>query len=338
VPTETVFDGLAGLAKLPWFTRTDEGRLAAKGRTYGPVLDMHSHLALAYVLPMRLDLQRASDETEHYLPACCRLDLDVYVNRNFTPDALSAMKRDLTLGSLTRGGMRRTHTVPNIVREMDELGIARSVILPIDFPVLSDNAGAALGAVRATEKLIAFGSVHPYARGVAKRLDEQLARGARGIKVHPAVQCIRPDDPKAMKLYRLCAQRELPILWHCGPVDIETRYGRYCSQVKWYERPIAENPRTTFVLGHSGALQMEQALALQRRYPNVWLETSSQSVTNVRTIVTQADTSRVVYGSDWPFYHQGIALAKVLLATEGREEARRAVLWGNAARLLGVKD
>lgn len=335
---EMVFDGLAGLAELPYFARSDEGRLISRDRTYGPIIDMHSHLALAYVLPMRLDLQRAFEETEHYLPACCRLDLDVYVNRNFTPRALSDMKRDLTLGSLTRRGMRRTHTVPNIVREMNELGIARSIILPIDFPVLSDNAGDALRAARTTEKLIAFGSVHPYARGVAKRLDDQLARGARGVKVHPAVQCIRPDDARAMKLYRLCAERELPILWHCGPVDIETRYGRYCSQVKWYERPIAENPRTTFVLGHSGALQMEQALALHRRYPNVWLETSSQSLTNVRTIVTQADASRVVYGSDWPFYHQAIALAKVLLATEGREDARRAILWRNASRLLGLRD
>src|ERR1019366_4062129 len=335
---EMVFYGLAGLAELPYFARSDEGRLISRDRTYGPIIDMHSHLALAYLLPMRLDLQRAFEETEHYLPACCRLDLDVYVNRNFTPRALSDMKRDLTLGSLPRRGMRRTHTVPNIVREMNERGIARSIILPIDFPVLSDNAGDALRAARTTEKLIAFGSVHPYARGVAKRLDDQLARGARGVKVHPAVQCIRPDDARAMKLYRLCAERELPILWHCGPVDIETRYGRYCSQVKWYERPIAENARTTFVLGHTGALQMEQALALHRRYPNVWLETSSQSLTNVRTIVTQADASRVVYGSDWPFSHPAIALAKVLLATEGREDARRAILWRNASRLLGLRD
>ena len=334
----TVFEGLSALSTLPYFALSDERRLVASGPSYGPIIDMHSHLALAYVLPMRLDLQRPAPETEHYLPSCCRLDLDVYINRNFTKPALAEMTRDLTLGSLTRGGMRKTHTVPNIVREMNELGIARSIILPIDFPVLSDNAGAALSAVRATEQLVPFGSVHPYAHDVAKKLDEQMARGARGIKVHPAVQCIRPDDSRAMKLYRLCGERGLPIFWHCGPVDIETRYGRYCSQVKWYEKPIAENPQTTFVLGHSGALQMEQALALQRRYSNVWLETSSQSLTNVRTIATQADVSRVVYGSDWPFYHQAIALAKVLLATDGRPDARRAILFGNAARLLGLPN
>ncbi len=42
----------------------------------------------------------------------------------------------------------------------------------------------------------------------------------------------------------------------------------------------------------------------------------------------------MVYGSDWPFYHQAIALAKVLMATEDRPELRRPVLYDNAARLL----
>jgi hypothetical protein len=88
------------------------------------------------------------------------------------------------------------------------------------------------------------------------------------------------------------------------------------------------------VLGHAGALQMEKALDLACRYPNVWLEMSGQSLANVRTILDRADPDRVVYGSDWPFYHQGIGIAKILLATLGREHLRPKVLHDNAARLL----
>jgi len=44
----------------------------------------------------------------------------------------------------------------------------------------------------------------------------------------------------------------------------------------------------------------------------------------------------VVYGSDWPFYPQAIGIAKVLIATEGDERRRRAVLHDNAARILGL--
>ncbi len=333
--SSSVFANLLDLARLPWFEARD-GRLVVSDPSVGPVIDMHSHIALAYLLPMRVDLYRATGSTEHYLPSCCSIDFDVYQNKNFTPEALRALKRDLTLGSLRRGGMRATHTVPNLVREMDELGIVRSVLLPIELPYISRNAEHALEAARRQAKIISFGSVHPIVDRVGVRLDEQAHAGARGVKVHPAVQLIAPDHPRAMALYRHCADRNLPVLLHCGPVGIELQSGRRRTQVALYEKPIAEQPRTRFVLGHSGALQMEQALDLACRYPNVWLELSGQSLANVSTILDRADPNRVVYGSDWPFYHQALGIAKVLLATAGREHLRSKVLYQNAARLLGL--
>jgi predicted TIM-barrel fold metal-dependent hydrolase len=334
--SDQIFANLLDLSQLPWF-EVHGGRLVRADRSAGPVIDMHSHIALAYLRPMQLDLYRATDHTDHYLPACSRIDFAVYQNKNITPAALHAMKRDLTLGSLGRGGMRATHTVPNLVREMDELGIAHSVLLPIELPYISKNAAHALDAARREPKVISFGSVHPIVDRVGMRLDEQAHAGARGVKVHPAVQLIAPDHPRAMALYRHCGARNLPVLLHCGPVGIELQSGRRRTQVALYEKPIAELPRIRFVLGHAGALQMEQALDLACRYPNVWLELSGQSLANVRTILDRADPERIVYGSDWPFYHQAIGIAKVLLATEGREHLRTKVLYQNAATLLGLR-
>jgi predicted TIM-barrel fold metal-dependent hydrolase len=327
------FADLRDLARLPWFDVHEE-RLVTADRAVGPVIDMHTHLALSYVRPPRVDLQRSSSETLYYLPACSALDLDVYANRNFAARQLKAMKRDLTIMSLTGKGMRATHTVPNLVRDMGDLGIAHSIVLPIDLRIPSRNAASTLAATRDEERTIAFGSVHPSKRDRVERLEAQVAAGVRGIKMHPAVQAFRPDARGAMQLYAACGRLGVPVLLHCGPVDIETPLGRYFSQVRHYERPIRENPRTQFVLGHAGALQSDEALALQRRYPNVWLETSSISLAQLRAILAEGDVERVVYGTDWPFYHQAIALAKVLVATEGRPELRRKILFDNAARLL----
>ncbi len=138
--------------------------------------------------------------------------------------------------------MRATHTPPNLVREMDEMGITRSVLLPIDFPVLSHNAETALDVASESDRIVGFGSVHPWSRGLARKLDAQIALGARGVKVHPAVQCVRPDDPRAIRLYRLCGERGIPVLWHCGPVGIAPRLGEYLTQVRFYEKPIARVP------------------------------------------------------------------------------------------------
>lgn len=334
IPTR--FEGLHDLARLDFF-EVREGRLVLADAALGPAVDMHTHLALTFLVPPRIDLHKLHDETEHYLPKDRPIDLEVYVNRNFAGDDLARLTRDLSSGSLGSGGMRRTHTMANLAREMQELGIRQSALLPIDFPLLSDNAGHWLRETRGRPDVLCFGSVHPYQPGMRKHLEQQVNLGARGIKVHPAVQMVRPDDARAMKLYRLCGQRGLPVLFHCGPVDIETRLGRYLSQVRFYERAIAECPQTTFILGHSGALQMPEALAFARKYPNVVLELSSQSLSGVRRILAEAPPDRIVFGSDWPFYHQAIGLAKVFLATDDAATRKR-VLWGNAARLFGLEE
>jgi predicted TIM-barrel fold metal-dependent hydrolase len=337
-PLPTRFPSLLGLAALPWFARSDEDRLVLCDPKVGPIADLHTHLALAYGRPPSVDLGRLHPETQHYFPTCCAFDLDVYANQNMTREHVRALTRDLVWRSLGPRGMRATHTVPNLLREMDDTGIRAALLLPIDYPVLSRNAETALAQARShSDRLLSFGSVHPFARDAERRLDGQLAQGARGVKVHPGVQMVRPDARRARRLYGMCGAREMIVFWHCGPAGIEPRLGQHLNQVRNYEAPIAEHPRTTFVLGHAGARQFEQALALQRRHPNVWLETSSQSLANVRRMVEAGDTTRIVHGSDWPFYHPAISVAKVLIATEGRPDVRHRILWANGARLLGIE-
>ncbi len=324
------------LAELPWFGLS-EGRLRLVDDQIGPIVDVHTHLALTYGRRRSVNLLASPGPTQHYLPMDGPLDMDVYQNLNFTPADLSAMKRDLGLGSFTRGGMRATHTVPNLLSEMAELGLRCSVVLPIELPILSHNAETYLEAVATTPEIISFGSIHPHARDAADQLAEQQRLGARGVKLHPAVQMVAADHPRAMALYPVCAELNLPVLWHCGPVGIETALGRRRSQLKHYWRAVHDNPATTFILGHSGALQMEQGLELCKSYPNVHLELASQGYPNVERIVNEAPIDRVMYGSDWPFYHQAIGIAKVLIATRGKPTERRLVLHENAARLFGLE-
>lgn len=336
--THLVFEGTKGLAELPYFALDAGGRLLKSDAWDSPVVDSHTHLALSYGPGPKPDLWRETARVEHYLPESGELDMDVYVNQNFTKSRRDSMARDLTLRSLGRKGMRATHTAANLRREMDELGIAVSLLLPIELPALSRNAERYLDVAEASPRFLSLGSVHPYGRRVGERLAEQAARGARGVKIHPAVQTLAADNARAMKVYRICGELGLPVLWHCGPVGIEPPLGRALSQVKHYWRPVRECPDTTFVLGHSGALQMEMALELALSHPNVVLELSSQSLPNVRRILEKAPPERVIFGSDWPFYHQGIALAKVLLATEEDPGARERILWENAARIFSISE
>ena len=331
----TQFDSLADLAKLPYFELRD-GMLHRTGERE-PAIDVHTHLALAFVRSMKVDLNAVHDCTKHYLPCDRPLDLDVYANKNFTPGDLRRLKVDLGPKSVTSRGMRATHTLSNLEREMSALAVARSILLPIDFPILSRNAETYLEIAADREAVVSLGSVHPFAKGVAARLDAQKALGAPGIKVHPAVQKVAPEHPRALELYRLCAERDMSVTWHCGPVGIESKYARGLCQLERYAQAIAACPETTFILGHSGALQFEEALALAQQHENVYLEISCQSLGNVRRVVTEAPPERILFGSDWPFYHQAIPLAKALLATEDLPERRTDLLWRNACRLYALE-
>ena len=334
---ERYFNDHYDLARLPYFKLGDGGRLMISDPAFGPSIDMHTHLALAYVLPMSLNLHKKHPRTLHYLPMERPLDLDIYANQNFLKGDLTRMKLDLTLLGATPLGMRATHTIPNLIQEMKELGIAHSLLLPVDHATpLSRNAEVYLKESAPYPELLSFGSVHPYDPNIVGRLDKQKALGARGVKYHPMAQMIAPNHPKAMKLYKLLSDRNMMVLYHCGPVGIEPKPGRRRSQVKLYEAPIAENPEVIFLLGHSGALQFDLALEFANLYPNVYLESSSQQLTNVRRMIEEGPVDRIVFGTDWPFYHQAIALAKLLLATEGDEEVRKKVLYENAAKLMGL--
>jgi len=323
------------LAELPWFELRD-GRLV-RDPSLGPAIDVHTHLALSFIRQDTVDLSAAPRPAEHYLPVDAALDLEVYANRNFTPEHMKAMKLDLGLkGVLGLEGMRDTHTAPNLVREMEELGIVAAVLLPIDLPVISRNAEAFLEAADRHAPLVGFGSVHPFEEDYAGRLERQKRAGARGVKIHPAVQMLPPDHPRAMEVYRTCGELGLPVFWHCGPVDIEGRWGRYCSQLKHYWRAVQAFPDTTFVLGHSGAMQLDQGIELARMYPNVWCEIASQSVAHVGRLIEEVPIERVMFGTDWPFYHQAAGLAKVLIATEDKPTERAMLLHQNAMRLLNL--
>jgi predicted TIM-barrel fold metal-dependent hydrolase len=322
------------LADLPYFDLVD-GRLRLDPAC-GPVIDVHTHLALDFVTG-DVDLRREHPRTEHYLDVSRPIDLDVYINKNFDEADLKKMERDLTLLAFTSRGMRRTHTVPNLAREMTELRVESSVLLAIDFPFLSSNSERWLEASAGHDELITFGSVHPFQPMMERRLDRLVELGVRGIKMHPAVQTVPPDHPRTLKLVRACGDRGLPIFFHCGPVEIETAIGRRFSQVSRYEKAIAEHPHTTIILGHSGALQMDTAIGFANRYRNVWLETASQSLANHRRLVVEAPSDRLLMGSDWPFYHQSTTIAKALIATEGEPKIRAALLRDNARRLFSEK-
>ena len=335
-PTEEFplrFATRVALAALPWFEE-DHGEVVLADKSVGPVIDTHTHYALPTLPIHSIDMGRETPDSNLLLGRCCSHHLDIRANECFSPVELTALKRELFFGGLTGRGKRRDHTAPNLARDMRQMNVVQSVVLALDLAIPSHHPQDTLRATRKRKEAVGYGSVHPRSRRAKEMLEDQLHLGARGLKLHPPNQHFRPNEPYAMELYKICGKENVPVFWHAGPAGIEPKFNQSFAQMHFYEPAIHELPGTEFVLGHAGSLQHREAIQIQRKHKNAWLEISGLSLGQLREVLAEADTDRVLFGSDWPFYHPVLPMAKVLVATHGQPELRRKILHDNAARLL----
>ena len=161
--------------------------------------------------------------------------------------------------------------------------------------------------------------------------------GARVVKLHPTMQAFYPDEPDALEIYQVAERLGLAIFFHGGRAGIEPESRRRYALPRHYEGALASFPKLPFVLGHAGARDGVDMLALGLRHPNAWFCIHGQGVTHLDTLIRATGGERLLFGTDWPFYHLAASLAKVLIVTQdpGRHAIRHAILRGNAEQLLG---
>ena len=340
------YAGYRGLADLPYFELDEAGILRCIVQDLPPALDIHAHLGMSLLFAPQPDLLAKHERVEHLLDwegddPDAMLDLDMYINGNFTPADL----RELRFGAVTQllWGNRKavTHTIPNLIAEMDATKVTHSMILPIDFglpfgPNITEAFMQAIEESGQQERLLPGASVHPSDSHAAEKLARYAAAGARMVKLHPAMGRYFPDDEAMFPIYRACDELGLPVIFHGGRAGIEPETMHKYTLMRHYEGAFRAFPNVQFVLGHAGARDAEDAIGLADRHPNLWFDSHGQGVTMLARMLEEIGPERLLYGTDWPFYHLASALAKVLLVTEGKPSERYNLLYGNAARLLGL--
>jgi predicted TIM-barrel fold metal-dependent hydrolase len=340
------FRGYEGLAELPWFELDERGTLRCVAEDLPPAIDLHAHLGMSLLFAPEVDLQARTPSVRHLLECDsddedCPLDLDVYITANFTEAGLAELRREAVAQLFWGSAAAATHTIPNLLAEMEASRVGQAVLHPITFGLpfgddLTERWRAAVATAGAEDQLILGASVHPRDDAKLEKLRREAARGARIIKLHPAMQRFYPDAPEAMEIYAECGRLGVAVFFHAGRAGIEPERMHPYTMMRNYEPMLERFPEVDFVFGHGGARDVDDAVALAARYPNVWMDVHGQGVTVLSEMIDRLGGERLLYGTDWPFYHLAATLAKVLIVTEGRPELRDAILRGNAERLLGL--
>lgn len=343
---ELRFRGYRGLAELPYFELDERGELRLVLDDLPAGIDFHAHFGMNFLLAPEIDLLARTSRVQ-YLLDCdrenpgCDLDLDVYINSAFSEAMHDELEGELTGQLLFGSDAAATHTIPNLVAELDAMRFHAAAILPIALGLpfgdnLTENWLDALERSGKADRFVAFASVHPRDGDWRGLLRRSAARGVRGLKVHPEMQRLFPDEPRMMEIYEECERLGLAVIFHAGRSGIEPGFMRKYALIRRYVDAVRTFPRVQFAFGHAGARDVGDAVQLAKQHDNVWLEITGQGATQLDNIMKEAGSERLLFGSDWPFYPLAATLAKVLLVTEKNRPARDGIVRHNADRILAL--
>ncbi len=324
------------LVKLPWFESGPSGVRLRPDSGLPSVIDMHTHLGFSYGFSPRLDLTAKTPEVEYFINYNKPSDVLGALNNSLKDDKETEL--DMYLIMVRQPPRAKTHTLPNLLEEMDRFGISRAMSLPIEIPFWPRHGRHTLETCRGQDRVIPFAAVHPWDPDPRRRLKWYLKHGCPGLKYHPEFQFHPPDSTHALRLFGHCEELGVVVLSHSGSTGSEPVWMRRMSALPRF-RPVFERfPKLRFILAHCGLFSVDEAIAYSREFPNVYIETSSQPVPVLKKIFREADNDRVLFGSDWPFFPVSVPLACALVATDGNPELREKYLHLNAARLLRLKS
>lgn len=234
------------------------------------------------------------------------------------------------------GGSRR-----ELIDSMRKNGVDFSVNMPIASrpdQTVSINRFA-YEVQQKGEGLLSFGSVHPGFDGWKQQLKEIRAAGIKGIKLHPDFQGVFLDDPSMVAVMWEAADLGLMILIHCG-MDVSFP-NLHRSTPERLSRILPKLEGATIVAAHLGGFRylddVEKYLVGKDLYIDTSYTIGKFDESQVRRIIDHHRPDRILFGTDSPWEDQGEALTN-FRGLHLPPELEEAILYGNAARLLGIKN
>jgi uncharacterized protein len=215
--------------------------------------------------------------------------------------------------------------VEHMLKAMDAAGVDMAVACSLGQVI--DNGYIRAVQQRWPERIIGFGQVNPRLDGAAAEVGGCAAGGLRGIKLHPTMHGYHFCDHALLDpVFAACADHGLAVLVNalddpfCAPLAVEE---------------IARTfPGVPVLIAHMGTVwNVMEAILVAGRTPNLFLETSSAQLLDVRTAYQRLGSGKIIMGTDWPGSDFDLERAKIARAIPD-PAGRQQVEGGNLAAVL----
>lgn len=247
-----------------------------------------------------------------------------------------ALKAVESIGKFYDIPMRNDGTLQTLISESEKNGITHNVIFSVatkPAQVRSINSYIAKMVSEHPDRFIGLGTLHPDSDEIEDEVEEIIALGLKGVKLHPDFVRIALDDPRCERIYRAIEGR-IPVLVHAGD-------SRYCYSNPEQIKPVLEkHPNLTFIAAHLGGYTVwERAAKELVKYPNLFVDCSSSlamlSPETARDIIRSYGAERVMYATDFPMWSIAEEMARfdALGLTDGEREQ---IFYKTAVRAFGL--
>ena len=260
-------------------------------------------------------------------------------------------------------------TIDRLLREMDEAGIDKTVLLALDAGIAfrsdlsvreyNDYVG---DIVREhPDRIIGFAGIDPRRGAEAVGELERCAEmGLKGLKLW-TLTGFYPDDEDYYPLYEKATELGMPMLFHTGMGPPGT-YLKFNRPV-YVDKVAVDFPETPIIMAHIGApAWVEEAVAVVAKNRNVCVDISAweltfkyapfalcQALTQIK--LATGSLRQVLFGTDWPLFTPILTLKEwvegikalsmppplqMMGLKDFTEEDRALILGQNATRILGL--
>lgn len=221
-----------------------------------------------------------------------------------------------------------TYSVEMMLRDMDDAGVDMAVGCSLGQMI--DNDYTARVGHKYPDRIIPFGQVNARDADAADQIRRDHDKhGFKGLKLHPVLHGYHIVDHGLLDpIYEACAERGIIVLFNAlddafiHPLGIEEICKHY--------------PGVPTLIAHMGTVwNVGEAILVARRTPNIYLETSSAQLIEVRMAYRDLGPEKIIMGTDWP--GSDFEMERLKIAKSVKDPAHRAMIeGGNLARLLGL--
>ena len=226
-------------------------------------------------------------------------------------------------------------TASGLLRSMDACGVDHSVLLTIATKPKQQTRINDWAKETCSDRITAFGSVHPDAPDIMDELERIKSLGLKGVKLHPEYQNFEVDDPRMFPVYKKIAALGLITVFHAGQ-DIGFMPPAKASPDKLV-RALHYFDGAPVVAAHFGGYIMWDDVLDQLCGLPIYFDTSfcfgRIQHPLAQAIVDKHTPDRILFGTDLP-WSDAITEKRLVDSLDLSPEDREKILFRNAAALL----